>query len=240
MLMRMAVVRVIGICLFGCIFAVSGADAAKYAGEAFSLGGSARSLGFGGAYVALADDPSALYYNPAGLAKIRTDAAILLHSETFGSLLNHDFLAYAHPARLGTKQGALAVGIYRLAGGGIKLTEWDPATGRPIVVKEVGHYDYLLMFGGGFALNKRLRAGAAVKVILRGLGDNSAYGLGLDLGMQYNPFAGADLAIALTDATSSFLSYDNGTRESILPAVKVGVDLHRQVSQFSFRFVADG
>jgi len=41
------------------VVAAPHAGGAKYAGEAFKLGASARPLGFGGAYVALASDPSA-------------------------------------------------------------------------------------------------------------------------------------------------------------------------------------
>ena len=41
---------------------------AKYAGEFLSLGVGGRALGMGGASVALANDVTAGYWNPAGLA----------------------------------------------------------------------------------------------------------------------------------------------------------------------------
>ena len=53
---------------------------AKYAGEAFTLGAGARALALGGAYTAISDDPSGLYYNPAGLASINGRQLLLLHS----------------------------------------------------------------------------------------------------------------------------------------------------------------
>jgi hypothetical protein len=200
----------------------NGVSAAKYAGEAFSLGAGARALAVGGAYTALAADPAAIYYNPAGLARITRSELTLLHSETFGSLLNHDFIAYSHPSKIQQRQAGLAVGIYRVGGGGIKLTEWNPNLGRPVVVREVSHYDYLLLAGGGFSLSSRLRAGATAKVIVRSLGDDGGYGLGVDLGLQYDPPAPLTLALTVTNATSSFISYDNGTKESIYPVVKLG------------------
>ena len=44
----------------------------KYAGEFLSIGVGGRALGMGGAYVALANDVTAGYYNPAGLAQYNT------------------------------------------------------------------------------------------------------------------------------------------------------------------------
>ena len=43
----------------------------KYAGEFLRLGVGARALGMGGSYVALANDASAAYWNPAGLATLQ-------------------------------------------------------------------------------------------------------------------------------------------------------------------------
>ena len=42
-------------------------------GALFDIGMGARALGMGGAFVAVADDANALYYNPAGLALIEGD-----------------------------------------------------------------------------------------------------------------------------------------------------------------------
>ncbi len=216
------------------------ASAAKYAGESFTLGAGARALALGGAYTAVADDPTGVYYNPAGLALVRRNEVVLLHSETFGSLLNHDFAAFSHPALIGGRAGALAAGVYRVGGGGIELTEWDEELGRPVVTSEVSHYDYLLLLGSGMGLSDKLRAGATAKVIVRSLGNDSGYGLGVDLGMQYDLRQNLTAALALINATSSFISYDNGTKESILPAVRIGGSWLAQFDRFALRLVADG
>jgi len=220
------------------LFATS-AEAAKYAGESFTLGAGARPLALGGAFVALADDASGIYYNPAGLALATRNQVVLLHSETFGSLVNHDFVGFRHPVTMSGKAAGLGLGIYRVGGGGIKLTEWDADLGRPVVTEEVGHYDYLLLAGGGLQLSTKLRLGAAAKVIMRSLGHDSGYGLGVDLGMQYEPMTDLALGLAVRDASSSFLSYDNGTQESILPAVRLGGSYMLRFDQFTIRGIGE-
>ena len=65
----------IAILAFTFILSVSGADAAgpgTSAATFLKLGFGARPLALGETFVALADDPSALHYNPAGLAMHET------------------------------------------------------------------------------------------------------------------------------------------------------------------------
>ncbi len=222
------------------IFVCSAAVAAKYAGESFKLGASARPLGFGGAYIALAADPSSIYYNPAGLAHLTNNQLTFLHSETFGSLINQDFAAFAHPVKFGSHNGALGVGIYRLGGGGILITGWNSDSSRIVAKSEASHYDYVFSFGGGYKVSDRWRAGGSAKMILRSLAANSAWGLGFDLGTQYDLTPDVTLGATITDVTSTFLSYDNGTKESILPAVKLGGTYAYHYQSFTARAIADG
>ena len=70
---------------------------AKYAGEFIALGVGGRALAMGGAFVAVANDVTAGYWNPAGLARITYPQFILMHDEQFGSLVNHDYGAVAVP-----------------------------------------------------------------------------------------------------------------------------------------------
>ncbi len=215
-------------------------QAAKYAGESFTLGAGARPLALGGAFVALANDPTGIYYNPAGLSLVEGRQVAMLHSETYGSLVNHDFIAFATPLIMRNRHGSAAMGIYRVGGGGIVLTEKDPETGGPLIISKKSHYDYLIMVGGGISLNERWRFGTTAKVIIRSLAGNSAWGLGMDAGIQYGSMKGFAAGAALTNATSTFLSYDSGTRESILPALKLGLTYAISIEKFAIRGIADG
>ena len=54
---------------FSATVSAGGGEAGE-AGEFLRYGANVRSLGMGRAYVAMADDASALYYNPAGLMRL--------------------------------------------------------------------------------------------------------------------------------------------------------------------------
>jgi hypothetical protein len=229
------------ILVLGVLIGATGtSSAAKYANEAYILGANARAMAMGGAHVAFVDDASAIYYNPACLAMTSRPQAVLLHSETFGSLVNHDFLAFSRPVTVRDHGGGIGIGLYRVGGGGIILTEKDPVTGGPRIIDEESHYDYQLLLGGGIRLADDWRFGAAAKFVLRSLAGHSAWGLGIDAGLQYGSRESLSIGAALSNATSTFLSYDNGTTESIIPSLRLGLSQLVRLEDFSLRVAADG
>ncbi len=70
-----------------------------------NVGLSARPMGMGGAYAALASDTSAMIWNPAGLAKLNEPQIGLNYLELYG-LVNYSFVAWAHPLQTGRAVGA--------------------------------------------------------------------------------------------------------------------------------------
>lgn len=233
------------IILLAVIFAPP-AEAAKYAGEAFSLGVGGRGLAMGGAMVAGPFDGTAAYWNPAGLNYLDGRYLSAMHAETFGSLLNHDFVAYtdARSGRAGLIQAFGFYGYY-LGGGGIKITELNQFN-RPEVVREESHGDYLLAAALAGRLNERFRFGATAKIIYRDIGTESGYGLTMDAGVLYQlkPFARVGLMVA--DMTTGFIRYsgktfDSGANtETIYPTVKPGVMFEHTIAEFTARFAASG
>ena len=88
------------------------AGATKYAGEFLSVPVGARAVGMGGAFVAVADDATAPWWNPSGMVFLPYREVLPQHSEQFGSLVNHDYLGAVFP--LGGEKGhqqAIGVGI---------------------------------------------------------------------------------------------------------------------------------
>jgi hypothetical protein len=218
---------------------------AKYAGEFLNLGVGGRALGLGGAYVAMADDATATYWNPAGLSQISSQELVFMHAETFGSLLNHDFISWALPLHNRYQNYTLGISLMRLGGGDIKVTELpDPnnpisSANRPYVKKEAGHADYLLTFSFARETSPKLSLGGNAKIIYRHIVDNSAFGLGIDLGLLYSPTSYLSLGANFKDAVSTLLSYDNGTRETISPSLRTGFGLKKGIKNFALLFTTE-
>ena len=83
--------------LLGSLLWSGPALATRYAGEFLRIGVGARALGMGSAFVGLADDGTAAFWNPAGLATLSERQVTAMHAEQFGSIVQYDFLSYVMP-----------------------------------------------------------------------------------------------------------------------------------------------
>lgn len=72
-----------------------------------SIGVGARPLAMGGAFVALANDASCLYWNPGGIAKLQRNEALLMHTEWLATM-NFDYGGCViHLGNFGTLGGSI-------------------------------------------------------------------------------------------------------------------------------------
>ena len=231
MVRRSAVV--IMLCAFPLGGAVAATGVAKYAGEFISIGVGGRALGMGGAFVALANDVTAGYWNPAGLSRINYPQFILMHDEQFGSLVNYDYSAVAIPFGSAT---SLGISVVRLGVDDIPDTRnagvdangnltYDPTQFSRIDPSRVTYFnasDWAFYFTYSKKQSEEFSYGANLKVIRRDLGDHSATGLGLDIGLWYTPFEKLVLGANFQDVTTTFLAWDTGRNELISPTMKIG------------------
>ncbi len=228
------------------LLSVLSAQAAKYAGDPFSLGVGGRGLALGGAVVAGPFDGTAPYWNPAGMNRLSGRYVTAMHAETFGSLLNHDFVSYVDARhRENSRINAFGFYFYYLGGGGIKITQLDEFN-RPYVVKEESHGDFLFSAAVSGKLGPKLDFGLTAKIIYRDIGTESGKGLTVDAGILYPATDYLDLGLMVSDATTGFIRYsgktfDTGSNtESIYPTVKPGISLIHHYRDFTGRFVASG
>jgi hypothetical protein len=66
----------------------------KFAAEFLKVGVGARAMGMGGAFVALANDATASYWNPAGLAQLREAEFSLVHKTSRSNRASEGFRAF--------------------------------------------------------------------------------------------------------------------------------------------------
>lgn len=237
----------ISLCV-GAVFVFAGlsAQGAKYSGDPFSLGVGGRALAMGGAAVAGPFDAGAAYWNPAGMNLLDGRYVGAMHAETFGSLLNQDFVAYIDARPRGeSRLRAFGFYVYYLGGGGIKITRLNEFD-RPEVVREESHGDFLFSAALSGKIWDNIDFGLTGKIIYRDIGTESGYGLTMDAGALYQVYQFARLALMVTDITTGFIRYsgqtfDSGANtESIYPTVKPGLLLEHTVSDFTGRFAFSG
>jgi hypothetical protein len=211
----------------------AGACAAnKYAGEFLTHGVGARALGMGSAFVAVADDVTAGYWNPAGVADVEGRQAQLMHSETFGDVVNYDTGAYVHPV---SSNAALAVTAIRLAVDDIPFTlDFEEDEYRVYYdeskIRWESDSEVAVLVTYARKVSDRLRLGGNLKMIRKSIANYACYGLGFDLGAKYDVWNGTTLGVNLQDATTTLLVWDTREREQIMPAVKAGVAYSRPVA----------
>ena len=206
--------------------------ATAYAGEFLAVGAGARPLALGSAFVALADDATAGYWNAAGLSRLDDRQLHLMHGERFAGLVNQDFVAFAMPDVAGF-DGA-CVSLLRIGVDDIQFTILQDPTGqigpdnRPVPLATASSADYALYFSASRRLSATLDIGASLKGIYRTVDIYSARGFGLDVGLLYRMRPNITLAANIKDATTTPIVWD-GTTDRIRPSVTIGIAVARQV-----------
>ncbi len=237
------------------------ASATKFAGSFMEDGGGARALGMGGAFTAVADDPSATFWNPAGLADADGRELLLMHAERFGDLIDRDFAAYAQPVSwniLGGEASGFGVTVIRLGIDDIPFTDHlrdqldvnddgvvDDAELRGLLdlqdeIRYKSDQEFALMFSYGERVGD-WRVGGSLKVIRQSVGDYSSFGMGADLAvLRPQVWRRLDFGLKLQDITTTYLSWSTGRNELITPALVPGVAWHEPLPRWNMRVSVAG
>jgi hypothetical protein len=133
-----------------------------------------RAVAMGGNFVALADDATALFWNPAGAARIFERRLTFGHTEWFADI-SHDFFGMVIP----WSEGAIGVSVVALNTGEMEQTTVEEPEGTGIL------FDFSdLAFGITYArpLTDRFSVGITGKYINESLFNESASTFAVDLG----------------------------------------------------------
>lgn len=198
---------------------LGGAALAADADDITKVGGSARQLGLGRAFFALADDPAAVFTNPAGLGQIKN---FELNTLTAKHLDSYDVLAL--DLALPLANGGVGFGL------AANSLTYAPTTGATSGVSRLA---MLVSYGtGDNFLIKDLSAGVNVKLFNSsltrpGLGDLTATGLESDLGVIYRYLPQLKLGFTqqnfLPASAGGRLKWSDGVEEGFPTVSRIGL-----------------
>lgn len=171
----------------------------------------ANATAMGGAFVATANDPSALYWNPAGIARLPQHSVMFDHTRWFADI-NYNFAAIT--LNLGGF-GSLGASFTSSDAGDMNVTTVDEpnGTGETFSVK-----DAAFSIAWAYNLTDNFSIGFNPKVVYQSIWKMYGYAFAMDLGVLYNtPFEGITLGAAISnfgskmnlDGTNAVVLYDD-------------------------------
>ncbi|MFQ6675668.1 MAG: PorV/PorQ family protein [Fidelibacterota bacterium] len=167
----------------------TGTTASKF----LSIGAGSRAVAMGGAFVAVADDPTAMYWNVGGLPQIQKPELLVNHTRWVADI-GFTFVGVVLPVhRLGT----VGIHVTAMTMDEMKETAYGFENGTGATFK-AGSYAAGLSYAR--QLTDRFSIGGTVKVIQEFISQSSAGGLAIDIGTLYvTPFRGLRFGASISN-----------------------------------------
>lgn len=199
------------------------ADAGTAGAQFLKLGAGARAGAMGDSFSAIADDASAAYYNPAGLAQLPGTQLAGAHTSYFQGV-NYEVLNFTHPIAREEDYArhTLALSIYQLSVGNIERRSND--TTDPTGTFGSSDGAYALSYAYGYS--RRLSWGLTGKYIVQSLDSYHSSAYAADLGVLYhmNPDASRPISLAATVRNvGSRTGYVSGQTDPLPTSITGGV-----------------
>jgi hypothetical protein len=202
------------------------AQSTDFAAEVLTKGAGARALAMGGAFTAAADDATAAYYNPAGLALIDNLQFSTMHAIE-NDLQSYDFYNVAFHTE---SAGSYALSYLRLGVDGINIAD---SSGN--VLGTATYSDQAGLLSGGWKLGKQFALGATVKFLTTSAYTASAFGFGMDLGLLFKPFKELTIGLMGRDITGgtnvTWANTPTNPSQTLQPSVTLGLSYVQELGK---------
>lgn len=195
------------------------------AGAFLKNGIGVRPISMGKAFVAIADDAHAGYWNPAGLAIMNTTQFSAMYSNPVNYALiggagvkdiGYHTVSLAYPAGF----GSLGLNFAYLSVGDIYVVEdVSGPTGETFSDTEYG-----IIASYASSITDQIHLGANLKLVSQSVWENSGSGMGLDIGALYQPLYNITLGLMLQDLIEPKIKLlEEGETYSIPRKIRLGV-----------------
>jgi hypothetical protein len=194
--------------------AAAGTSDGGVPGAFLRFGASARSLALGNAVAGVSDDVATAYWNPSGLAQLRT-----MEVTGMGATLFED-----------TKYGFFALGLPTESWGTFALGATVTTSGKferatlyedldATFSEQEGVFSLSYANGGG-----RFAYGVTLKHVSQNVDDNKGSGTGLDLGIYFRPHRNLSFGAAIQNAVAPKITLDE-SEEELVRSARAGIAL---------------
>ena len=163
-----------------------------------ALGAAARVDALGGALVGLADDPSALFYNAAGLSQLKAVSLSLNHNSYLAGSFEETLLF------------GLPLGAWGGFAAALQYVSWGGLDARDVNGVSEGSFadgDAAFSLGWGLGVADQLSVGAALRGIQQKIIDSLDTGFSGDLGILWTPDPRFQMGLSYTGLGSSWAGF---------------------------------
>lgn len=158
-----------------------------------SIGQGARAIGMGGAFVAVANDASAMYWNPAGIADLKGIGLIFDHTSWIADI-QYEYIGVT--IDLGS-YGGLGVNVTTSNIGDMAVTTVDQQDGTGEVF---GVTDLAVGITYGLRLTDDFTIGFNPKFVYQKIWKMTSSAIAVDVGVKYRtPFKGVTLGMSISN-----------------------------------------
>ncbi len=187
--MRIIITALLALALLG---AATAAEQPEYsnvgrAGLTFlKIGPGARPAAMGGAFTAVSDDASAVFYNPAAMTRVKKIDFLFSHTDWISDI-SHEYVGLVVPGGL---MGTFGVSLCFLTMGEIQTTRIDDITtvmreDRGEGLPSYSSSDLAIGLSYAYRFTNKFSAGVTAKYASEKVSDMSAGNLAIDLGTYY-------------------------------------------------------
>ena len=165
-----------------------------HAAEFLVIGVGARAMAMGGAYAAVANDPTALYYNPAGIVWMDNIQIEVMHNEWLVDT-DYDFIGATMPLPFWNSSIGASFIMLNFGEQPVRTVERPTGTGE---YYSAASYAFGITFAS--ALTNNFSFGISGKYIYEKIWNVSGGTAALDLGIFYNtPYKGLRLGMSMSN-----------------------------------------